>query len=213
MPGFFFVQESGSEWLNIGFMPSLFERYRNANPSHQGGTYVAPSSTPDPSPEVTPPASFVPAYQKPVSDPVRAMINQLLEQEAHIRNQREKFRRDYYRLEREKALQSEFKANYDRIKALTDQLAPIYIKRKKLELTGQIEEVKQLSSQEEIQIQLLKARKRPLIDKRHKLNSKIENHLSYAKGLNRVGQWREELAQVDLSLFEIEKQIESIQEK
>lgn len=194
-------------------MSSLFERYRNANPIPEGGAYVAYHSSPEPTPkpEASQPASFIPAYQKAISDPVRAMINQLLEQEAHIRNQREKFRRDYYRMEREKAPQSEWKANYDRIKLLTDQLAPIYTKRKKLEITGVIEETKQLSSADEMKIELLKSRKRPLIDKRHKLKSKIENHLSYAKGLQKVGTWNEELALVELSLYDLEKQIEAIQ--
>lgn len=143
---------------------------------------------------------------------VKTRIRQLMEDEAHLRNQREKYRMNYYALEREKAPQEEFAKNYAIIDSLTKQLAPIYIERKKIEQTGTIEQKKVLTDEDNLKIMALKQKKRPLIDKKSKLTRKIETYLAKPRGAEMLPQWEAELEMVKLQIYEIEEEIKSIQE-
>src|SRR5690606_27037855 len=54
-----------------------------------------------------------------LAENVQARIRVLQEKEAHLRNQREKYRMNYYTLARKKAPQEDFKKNYAIIAQLT----------------------------------------------------------------------------------------------
>src|SRR5690606_4137519 len=149
--------------------------------------------------------------KEPPAD-VAKLIRQLLDQEAAIRNQREKYRMNYYKLEAHQAHREEFVQNYRIIQSFTEQLAPIYLKRKRLEATGELEEVKQLTQDEENKIRSLKYEKKRLIDKKSKLQSKINNHLAFANGPRNLPRWEGEMELVNLKIYELDEQIRKIQE-
>jgi SMC interacting uncharacterized protein involved in chromosome segregation len=142
---------------------------------------------------------------------VRQMIRQLMDQESHLRNQREKYRMNYYKLEAMQADKEEFAKNFAIIKNLTDQLAPIYIQRKKIEQTGRIETRHEITQDEENQIRRLKYDKKRLIDKKHKLQKKIDTHLSFARGPQNLSQWEADLEACRLEIYDIEEQIKKIE--
>jgi hypothetical protein len=144
-------------------------------------------------------------------DEVRTIIRQLLDQESSIRNQREKYRMNYYKLEREKAPKEEFAKNFAIIKNLTEQLAPIYIQRKRIEQTGRVEHKREITQDEENQIRRLKYDKKRLIDKKSKLQKKIDSYMSFAKGPVMVDQWKADMEDVRLSIYDLEQQIEAIE--
>lgn len=150
--------------------------------------------------------------KKEPSADVGKLIRQLLDQESAIRNQREKYRMNYYKLEAQKAHQEEFVQNYRIIQSFTEQLAPIYLKRKRLEATGELEDVKQLTQDEENKIRSLKYEKKRLIDKKSKLQSKINNHLAFANGPRNLPKWEGEMEMVNLNIYELDEQIRKIQE-
>ena len=142
---------------------------------------------------------------------VRNMIRQLLEQESHLRNQREKYRMNYYKLEAANAPREEFAKNFAIIRSLTDQLAPIYIQRKKIEQSGRIETTKEITQDEENEIRRLKYDKKRMIDKKHKLQKKIDSYASFAKGPQNLPLWESELEGVRLEIFDLEERIKKIQ--
>lgn len=140
------------------------------------------------------------------------MIRELMAQEATIRNQREKYRMNFYKLEAQQADREDFIKNYRIIKSLTEQLAPIYIQRRKIETTGRIEVIKQITQDEENEIRRMKYDKKLLIGQKSKLQSKISNNLSFAKGPQLVSKWEVEKAEVELKIYELDEQIRKIQE-
>jgi hypothetical protein len=142
---------------------------------------------------------------------VRNMIRQLLEQEAHIRNQREKYRMNYYKLEAANAPKEEFAKNFAIIRSLTDQLATPYIQRKKIEQSGRIETTKEVTQDEENEIRRLKYDKKRMIDKKHKLQKKIDTYMSFARGPQNLSMWESEIEGVRLEIFDLEERIKRLQ--
>lgn len=156
-------------------------------------------------------ARAAPPITPPSSDAAQ-MIRQILEQESHLRNQREKYRMNYYKLEAAKADQEEFAHNYAVIKSLTDQLAPLYLQRKRIEQTGEVEHKKVITQDQENEIRSLKYDKKRMIDKRHKLQKKIAGFAGFAKGEQNRPKWESELELINLSIYEIDEQIKKIEE-
>lgn len=205
-------------------MGSLFDRFAKFN-KIQGGTHEviiqreavsaeSPPATSDPLiivhepvKEIKPP---VDSDQEDYSEEVKSRIRVLLEKEQHLRNQREKYRMKYYTLEAMQASKEAFAENYAIIKDLTEQLAPIYLERKKIEATGEIKEVKKLGAEEELKIDSLKLKKTRLIDKKSKLEKKVKGYLGYAKGEQLLNVWTAKLEETKLEIYEIDQQIEQI---
>ena len=200
-------------------MGSIFDQYSKYNQT-KGGAHAKLSS---PQIEVVvdePPLDLevdLPELSKRVShidhpEEVRNRIRQLMDQEAHLRNQREKYRMNYYQLKKDQAPQSDFAKNYAVIDNLTRQLAPIYIERKKIEQSGSIETRRPLTADEEMQILALKQKKDRLIDKKSKLASKIKTHLAKPKGAQLLPQWEADLERVKLDIYELDEEIKRIAE-
>lgn len=217
--GFFFVQIS-RRWLPtlVILMGSLFDQYRKHNPI-QGGEHDLKPAVRVVSDELPP--STIPLLEVQVYDQVdittdneavRNRIRQLMADEAHLRNQREKYRMEYYKMEARKAPQSEFAENYQIIKALTEKLAPIYIERKQIEKTGELRPVKRLTTDQELKIAALKQRKNRLQDEKSKLGKKIKNYLGYAKGLQNLHGWEKRHAEVELDIYAIDQELEKMLE-
>lgn len=199
-------------------MSDVFEKYRKYYQNKGGQNEIkvtVEEVRPGDSPLYAMPDEEI-YYSPVVPDPpedVAKMIRQLLDQESHLRNQREKYRMNYYKLEAKKAGKEELIKNYRIIQTLTDQMAPVYILRRKLETTGIIEEVKNLTQDEENAIRRLKYDKKRLIDRKSKLQAKISGHLAKANGLKNLPQWEADMELVKLNIYELEEEIRKIQEQ
>lgn len=199
-----FNQTKGGNHANLKTTSATVRIYKTASVA-----VVLDDSPPDLEVEIrTPVESRISLDNHP--EHVKARIRMLQEQEAHLRNQREKYRMNYYRLERESAPKSDFQKNYAIIADLTRQLAPVYMERKKIELSGTIETKVEPTSDQLNRAAQLKLEKDRLIDKKSKLKSKIANHLAFANGPKNLPRWELELANVNLDIYAKEEEIKRI---